>query len=105
MSDSTSLAWTSIFEDPKRGTRLYINAHNKTFQFVAPDGYNSGIIQSKCMIVHDTFGTSLTFIMHWDSKVILTTRTVKPQKDLLSVLLMDKETWQIYRLNDPRGLQ
>jgi len=34
---TVSLLWDYAFEDPERGTKLYINIKDKTFQFITPD--------------------------------------------------------------------
>ena len=45
--------WTNIFQDPNTGTELRINAINHTFEFVAPDGYDSGVVRAMLWQVHE----------------------------------------------------
>lgn len=42
------ITWTDLFTDLKRGTKLFINTDNKTFQFTAPD-FDTGVIETPDM--------------------------------------------------------
>jgi hypothetical protein len=43
--------WTDIFQDTNRGTELRINTISHTFQFLARDGYDSGVLDARVIQV------------------------------------------------------
>ena len=47
--------WTSVFHDPTRGTELRVNTNEETFQFLALDGYDSGVVHATEMTVSGDF--------------------------------------------------
>ena len=89
-----------IFEDPQRGTKLYIDIGNKTFRFTAPDGYDSGVVLAQRMRVKDGriaihhHDSSLRFHCHADTTT-----------DYCSGLLANKENKSKYRILDPEGVE
>jgi hypothetical protein len=93
--------WTYIFEDPARGTELRVNTDSKTFQFIASDGYDSGVVEAEHMIVYDTSRGQLIFIRHGDSEIRLFAFAVGGEEDRCSAFAIDRETGQGYRLVAP----
>jgi hypothetical protein len=45
-NETPPTGWTDIFQDHKSGTELRINTINHTFEFVAQDGYDSGVVHA-----------------------------------------------------------
>jgi hypothetical protein len=95
------LPWTYIFEDPARGTELRVNTDSKTFQFIASDGYDSGVVEAEHMIVYDTSRGQFIFIRHGDSEIRLFAFAVGGEEDRCSAFAIDRETGQGYRLVAP----
>ena len=92
---------THVFEDPQRGTRLYIDIGNKTFRFTAPDGYDSGVVMAQRMRIKD--GSRVT-IHHHDSSLRFQSRA-DTTTDYCSGLLTNKENKNKYRILDPKGVE
>jgi len=42
--------WTYVFEDPGRGTTLYVNTWEKVFRFTSSDGFDTGIVHDPSMV-------------------------------------------------------
>ena len=91
--------WSYIFEDPRRGTRLFINTDNKTLQFTAPDGYDSGIVSPDSMRV--LYGGRIR-IWHEDNSLSFTCRA-ETNIGSCYAALFDLMTSTRYLLDDPPG--
>jgi len=91
---------THTFEDPRRGTSLYIDISDKTFRFTAPDGYDSGEVHAQRMRVKDGRVT----IHHHDSSLRFQCR-VNITTDYCSGSLTNKENKNKYRILDPKGVE
>ncbi len=48
-------SWTYIFEDPSRDTELRVDTDQELFQFLAPDGYDSGVVPATEMTISGDF--------------------------------------------------
>jgi hypothetical protein len=89
-----------VFEDPQRGTKLYIDIGDETFRFTAPDGYDSGIVWAQRMRVKDDGRVT---IHHNDSSLRFDCRA-NTTTDFCSGLLTNKENKSKYRILDPEGV-
>lgn len=90
--------WPYTFEDPRTGTKLYINTNNNTFRFTAPDGYDSGVIKAKHMRARE----GRIFIYHRDSD-ISAHLFVDVNRDFCFGSLFDWEAREKYRIYEPPG--
>ena len=97
--------WPYSFEDPGIGTRLHIDTDNRTFRFIAPDGYNSGIVKADCMMVVDTRSGQFIFLWHGDSEISLFAFAVDREEDFCMAFARDMDTGQRYWLVDPPGIE
>jgi len=91
--------WSYIFEDPRRGTRLFINTDDKTLQFTDPDGYDSGIVSPDNMRV--LYGGRI-MIWHEDNSLSFTCRAETNIGSCYAALL-DLMASTRYLLDDPPG--
>ena len=90
-----------VFEDPQRGTKLYIDIGDETFRFTAPDGYDSGVVWAQRMRVKDDGRIT---IHHHNSSLRFQCR-VDITTDYCSGLLSNKENKNKYRILDPKGVE
>jgi hypothetical protein len=97
--------WTCIFQDPARGTELRVNTDSRTFQFTAPDGYDSGVVEAEHMIVCDALRVQFILIWHGDSQISLFAFAVGCENDFCIAFATDMETGQRYCLVDPPGIE
>ena len=93
------------FEDPRRGTELYINAHDKLFRLTSPDGYDSGVVEAKYMRVLDLPGGESIYISHWSREISLFASGMAGRKDSLLAFAIDRQKRQILWLFDPLGIE
>jgi len=94
-----------IFQDPRRGTSLYIGTGSDIFfRFTAPD-YDSGIVLVEHMIARDTRGGQFSRISYSDSEIMLFAFAMDGRRDFCQARVIDLETGQMYRLLDPPGIE
>ena len=96
--------WPYPFEDPRRGTKFFINTNNGTFRFTAPDGFDSGVIKAKSMKVRNTGLGSLIKIKHKDGKTRIFSISIDTGKDFC-VALVNIGKKKNYLLTDPPGIE
>ena len=53
MDTLTVTVWSYIFEDPQRGTMLYLNVDDKIMRFTAPDGFDTGEVNNVDMVARN----------------------------------------------------
>ena len=92
--------WNYMFEDCKRNTKLYINTHEKTFQFITPDK-NFKIKRAKFM---GEFFRKI-IIVHKDKEIKLIARVIDKKRDHCIALAIDTQTRKIYLLIDKHGFE
>jgi len=92
---------TYVFTDPKRGTKLGIKIDNKTFQFIASDGYDTGIVVADCMLTW----RDRIFISHREGKCFKLSANVRTKNDFCWASLRDYENWKWYFLFDLPGVE
>jgi hypothetical protein len=95
--------WTCIYHDPCAGTELRVNTDNKTFQFTAPDGYDSGVVEADCMMVCDALRVQFILICHSDSEISLFAFAVGCENGFCIAFARDMQTGERYWLFDPPG--
>ncbi|MFW9949284.1 MAG: hypothetical protein ACFFKA_04055, partial [Candidatus Thorarchaeota archaeon] len=104
LSDLSNIAkgstWNYMFEDYERNTKLYINTHEKTFQFVTPDN-NYKIKRAKCMC---EFYRHI-IILHKDEEIKLIANVIDKRRDFCIVSAIDTQTCKKYLLIDKPGLE
>jgi len=89
-----------IFDDPVRGTSLAIDTEGKTFRFIAPDGYDSGVVEAISMKVKKGRIT----IRHRDASIRFTCQA-NINQDFCAGMLLDRINSQRYKIKDPRGVE
>ncbi|MGQ9570899.1 MAG: metallophosphoesterase, partial [Thermodesulfovibrionales bacterium] len=96
--------WPYTFEDPRRGTKFFINPNNGTFRFTAPDGFDSRVIKAKSMKVRNTGQGSLIEIKHKYGKTRIFSISIDTGKDFC-VALVNIGKKKNYLLTDPPGIE
>jgi len=93
------------FEDPRRGTELYVNTHDRLFRLTSPDGYDSGVIEAKYMMVLDLPKGQAIRIRHWSREISLFASGWAGRQDTLFAFAIDGQERRIHWLFDPPGIE
>jgi hypothetical protein len=102
------VTWDYIFEDPVHKTTLAVNTHNRTFQFTAPDGYDSGVIKAKDWISYggSIFASGSNACNGWTNMVCFNANAAT-DRCIGSVLAIGKypQLMKTYTIFDPPGFE
>jgi len=108
-TENEIMIWNYLFEDVKRGTKLYINTNNKVFRFTALDGHDSGVIEAPKMriikINSSKPSIEIILICYRAENISFYAVAINSDIDFCFGHLYNKQTKQTYFLIDRPGIE
>jgi hypothetical protein len=94
------IEWPIVCQDPLNSNELRINTDSKTFQFLASDGYDSGILSDPSMQV-----TEEAITVRYRGESLHMNADAFPHADYCTAVAFDRLGGKVYRLLDPAGVE